>query len=79
MIYRELYEDRLERIRALLHDDEVDEASVAESRRLRREVRKVQREKLIRLYRKGKISAETWRAVNRRVDLEDPDIRRGVG
>jgi CPA1 family monovalent cation:H+ antiporter len=78
MTYRELYEDRLERVRVLL-DDDVDEASVAESGRLRREVRKAQREKLIRLYPKGKISAETWRAAKRRVDLEDPDIRRGVG
>jgi Na+/H+ antiporter len=78
MTYRELYEDRLARVRALL-DEDMDDIGVAEARRLRREVRRAQREKLIRLYRKGKISAETWRAANRRVDLEDPDIRRGVG
>jgi hypothetical protein len=37
------------------------------------------REKLDRLYRRGKIGADALRAVRRRLDLDDPDLRRDVG
>jgi CPA1 family monovalent cation:H+ antiporter len=76
--FRQLYEDRLERLRAEL-DEEAEEDRLADAGMVRREIVRAQRNKLRRLYRKGKISAGTRRAVGRRIDLEDPDIRKGVG
>jgi CPA1 family monovalent cation:H+ antiporter len=76
--YRQLYEDRLQRVRAEL-DGDMEEQAPADSSLLRRELIRAQREKLDRLYRKGKISADALRAVRRRLDLEDPDLRRDVG
>ncbi|GGU04630.1 Na+/H+ antiporter [Actinomadura citrea] len=71
--FRQLYEDLLDRIRAEFGED-LDE-EVTDSLGLRRELVRTQREKLRRLYSKGKISAEGLRAVDRWLDLEDPDIR----
>jgi Na+/H+ antiporter len=76
--FRHLYEDRLERVRAEL-DDEPDEDRLADAGMVRREIVRAQRDKLRRMYHKGKISADTRRVVGRRLDLEDPDIRKGVG
>jgi Na+/H+ antiporter len=76
--FRHLYEDRLERVRAEL-DDEPDEDRLADAGMVRREIVAAQRERLGRLYRKGKIGADTRRAVARSIDLEDPDFRREVG
>jgi Na+/H+ antiporter len=76
--FRQMYEDRLERVRAEL-DDEPDEDRLADTSMVRREIVRAQRDKLRRLYGKGRISAGTRRAVERSLDLDDPDIRRGVG
>jgi hypothetical protein len=76
--YRQLYEDRLQRVRAEL-DGETEEPRPADAGRLRQELIQAQREKLDRLYRKGKIGADSLRAVRRRLDLDDPDLRRDVG
>jgi NhaP-type Na+/H+ or K+/H+ antiporter len=75
--FRQLYEDRLERVRAEL-DDEPDEERLADASMVRREIVRAQRDKLGRLYRKGKISTETRRALEQRLDLEDPEMRKGV-
>ncbi|WP_307800495.1 Na+/H+ antiporter [Actinomadura nitritigenes] len=71
--FRQLYEDLLDQIRAEFGEDVEEE--VTDSLGLRRELVRTQREKLRRLYSKGKISAEVLRAVDRWLDLEDPDIR----
>lgn len=71
--FRQLYEDLLDQIRTGV-DEELDE-EVTDSIGLRRELVRTQREKLRRLYAKGRISAEVLRAVDRWLDLEDPDIR----
>jgi CPA1 family monovalent cation:H+ antiporter len=76
--FRHLYEDRLERVRAAL-DDEPEEEGLTDAAMVRREIVRAQREKLRGLYRKGKIGTDTRRAVSRRLDAEDPDIRRGAG
>jgi Na+/H+ antiporter len=76
--FRQIYEDRLERVRAAL-DDEPDEEGLTDAAMVRREIIRAQREKLRRLYRKGRIGMDTRRAVSRRLDAEDPDIRRGAG
>ncbi len=78
LTFRRLYEDRLERVRAEL-DDEPDEERLADTSLVRREIVRAQRDKLRRLYGRGRISAGTRRAVERRLDLDDPDMRRGVG
>lgn len=75
--FRQLYEDRLERVRAAL-DDEPDEEGLTDAGMVRREIVRAQREKLRRMYRKGKIGIDTRRAVNRRLDAEDRDIRRDL-
>ncbi|WP_433177437.1 Na+/H+ antiporter [Actinoallomurus sp. CA-150999] len=74
--YRRLYEDRLERLRAEL--DEEPEEGTADSVVLRRELVRTQREKLRRLYRKGRVSADVMRTVDRWLDLEDPDVHKDV-
>jgi CPA1 family monovalent cation:H+ antiporter len=77
MTFRQLYEDRLERVRAAL-DDEPVEDGLTDAGVVRRAILRAQREKLRSLYRKGKIGMDTRRAVSRRLDLEDRDIRRDV-
>jgi CPA1 family monovalent cation:H+ antiporter len=71
--FHQLYEDLLDQIRTGMDEDPDEE--VTDSLGLRRELVRTQREKLRRLYSKGKISAEALRAVDRWLDLEDPDIR----
>lgn len=71
--FHQLYEDLLDQIRT--ESDEDPDVEVTDSFGLRRELVRTQRERLRRLYAKGKISAEVLRAVDRWLDLEDPDIR----
>ncbi|GAA4303662.1 Na+/H+ antiporter [Actinomadura luteofluorescens] len=71
--FRQLYEDLLDQIRTEFGEHLEEE--LTDSLGLRRELVRTQREKLRRLYSKGKISAEGLRAVDRWLDLEDPDIR----
>jgi len=75
--FRQLYEDRLERVRAAL-DEETEENGLTDAGMVRREILRAQREKLRSLYRKGKIGMDTRRAVTRRLDLEDRAARRDV-
>ncbi|GAB3979674.1 Na+/H+ antiporter [Actinoallomurus acanthiterrae] len=70
--YRQIYEDRIDRIRAELDEEEEE---VTDAVGLRRELVRTQRERLRRLYHKGRISAEVMRAVDRWLDLDDPDVR----
>jgi CPA1 family monovalent cation:H+ antiporter len=77
MTFRQLYEDRLERVRAAL-DGEPGEDGLTDAGVVRRAILRAQREKLRSLYRKGKIGMDTRRAVSRRLDLEDRDIRRDI-
>ncbi|MDN3355815.1 Na+/H+ antiporter [Actinomadura sp. DC4] len=75
--FRQLYEDRLERVRAAL-DDEPEEEGLTDALMVRREILRAQRDRLRSLYRKGKIGMDTRRAVSRRLDLEDREVRRDV-
>ncbi|WP_433250028.1 Na+/H+ antiporter [Actinomadura nitritigenes] len=70
-IYRGLYEDRIDQVRA----ESDEETAVTDVVDLRRELVRTQREKLRRLYFNGRISAEVMRAVDRWLDLDDPDVR----
>ncbi|RKS68094.1 sodium/proton antiporter (CPA1 family) [Actinomadura pelletieri DSM 43383] len=71
--FRRLYESLLDQVRTESGED-LDE-EVTDVLALRRELVRTQREKLRRLYSEGRISAEVMRAVDRWLDLEDPDIR----
>ncbi|GAA0561487.1 Na+/H+ antiporter [Actinomadura livida] len=71
--FRRLYESLLDQVRTESGED-LDE-EVTDVLGLRRELVRTQREKLRRLYSQGSISAEVMRAVDRWLDLEDPDIR----
>jgi CPA1 family monovalent cation:H+ antiporter len=75
--HRHLLEDRLDRLRSLLDEETVEVEGFSDDRLLRTELSKVQRKKLQDLYRKGRIHADTLRAVQRRLDLDDPSTRRG--
>ncbi|MFI6323182.1 Na+/H+ antiporter [Nonomuraea sp. NPDC050556] len=66
-VYRQLFELRLDRVRAVLDDSE---ESPAPKGWLRKELIKAQREKLHQLYRKGRISADTMRKLGHELDLE---------
>lgn len=76
-LYRQLYEERLDRVRAQLGDEDVDAESV-DTAWLRTELVDAQREKLHRLYAKGRIGGDTVQALERRLDLEDPHTRRAA-
>jgi Na+/H+ antiporter len=68
-LYRQLFEMRLDRVRAVLGD--VSEDEVPDTNRLRRELVRAQRAKLGELYRKGKISDEIRRSISRTLDLQE--------
>ncbi|WP_158088695.1 Na+/H+ antiporter [Thermoactinospora rubra] len=70
-VYRQLFQLRLDRVRAVLDEDS---ESPHGRGRLRRDLVRVQRHKVNELYRKGKISAETQLKLSRELDVED---RRG--
>ncbi|PZG53000.1 Na+/H+ antiporter [Spongiactinospora gelatinilytica] len=80
-VFRQLFELRLDRVRALLDQDgdgpDADRASPASAtpgRGLRRELITAQRSKLHELYASGTIGADTLRRIGHELDLED---RRG--
>jgi Na+/H+ antiporter len=73
-VYRQLFELRLERVRAALGDDDsvsVGDGSAPHSSGLRHELVRAQRAKLEQLYRDRKISDDTRRAIALTLDLQD--------
>jgi len=81
-LYRQLFEMRLDRVRAVL-DDTGDGAGggdgaanaadgAASHRDLRAELQRAQRDKLADLYAKGKITDDIRRSISRTLDLQEP-------
>lgn len=68
-LYRQLFEMRLDRVRVILGD--VDEDDLTDTRRLRGELVRAQRDKLNELYRKRRIDHEIHRAISRSLDLQE--------
>jgi len=68
-VYRQLFEMRLDRVRVILGD--VDEDDLTDTRRLRLELVRAQRDKLNELYRKRKIDHEIHREISRSLDLQE--------
>lgn len=68
-VYRQLFEMRLERVRAAL--GEADGEKPADTSGLRAELLRAQRDKLSELYRSGKISNEIRRSISRTLDLQE--------
>ena len=69
-VYRQLFELRLERVRAALGDDDGD-GTVPRTSGLRHELVSAQRAKLDELYRSRKISDEIRRSIALTLDLQD--------
>jgi CPA1 family monovalent cation:H+ antiporter len=69
-VYRQLFELRLDRVRAVLGDSEDGDAARAGSG-LRLELVHAQRDKLADLYRAGKISDDIRRSISDTLDLEE--------
>jgi Na+/H+ antiporter len=69
-VYRQLFELRLERVRAALGDDDGD-GTVPQTSGLRHELVRAQRAKLDELYRNRKISNEIRRSIALTLDLQD--------
>jgi hypothetical protein len=69
-VYRQLFELRLERVRAALGDEDGD-GSVPHTSGLRHELVRAQRVKLDELYRNRKISDEIRRSIALTLDLQD--------
>ncbi len=69
-VYRQLFELRLERVRAVL-DDTGGDGGAASSSAIRRELVRAQRAKLDELYRNRKISDEIRRSIALTLDLQD--------
>ena len=67
-VYRQLFELRLERVRALLDDSD---DGPGDTRALRAELASAQRAKLDDLYRRRKISDEIRRSISRTIDLQE--------
>jgi CPA1 family monovalent cation:H+ antiporter len=71
-VYRQLFELRLERVRAVLDDTDGDGGSTApRTGRIRRELVRAQRAKLDELYQNRKISDEIRRSIALTLDLQD--------
>jgi CPA1 family monovalent cation:H+ antiporter len=68
-LYRQLFEMRLDRVRAVLGD--VSEDEVPDTSHLRRELARAQRDKLGQLYRDGKIGDDIRRSISRTLDLQE--------
>ena len=68
-VYRQLFEMRLERVRAALGDTDGD--GPADTSGFRAELLRAQRDKLSELYRAGKISDEIRRSISRTLDLQE--------
>jgi len=69
-VYRQLFEMRLDRVRAILGDG--DEEELPDTRALRAELLRAQRIKLEELYEKRKISDEIRRTIARSLDQQEP-------
>jgi hypothetical protein len=69
-VYRQLFELRLERVRAALGDDDGD-ATAPRTSGLRHELVRAQRAKLDELYQNRKISNEIRRSIALTLDLQD--------
>jgi Na+/H+ antiporter len=69
-VYRQLFELRLERVRAALGDDDADSAA-PRTTGIRRELVRAQRAKLDELYQNGKISDEIRRSIALTLDVQD--------
>ncbi|MFC4534103.1 Na+/H+ antiporter [Sphaerisporangium dianthi] len=74
-VFRQLLELRLDKVRAILDEDEGEDGDETSpdsgTRWLRKQLAHTQREKLDDLYSKGKISAATQRHLVHELDLED--------
>jgi CPA1 family monovalent cation:H+ antiporter len=73
-VFRQLFEMRLERVRAVLDDIDGDGAAGSSAPRnsaIRHELVRAERDKLSELYRTGKISDEIRRAISLTLDLQD--------
>jgi CPA1 family monovalent cation:H+ antiporter len=68
-VYRQLFELRLERVRAALGDNDGD--GPADTSGFRAELARAQRDKLSELYRAGKINDEIRRSISRTLDLQE--------
>jgi len=75
-VYRQLFELRLDRVRAVLGDTEDGDVARAGTG-LRLELVRAQRDKLAQLYRAGKISDDIRRSIT--VTLDQEEHRRGYG
>jgi hypothetical protein len=69
-VYRQLFEMRLDRVRAALGDD--DDEGTPDTHGFRTELLRAQRDKLDQLYRGGKITDEVRRTIARTLDLQEP-------
>jgi Na+/H+ antiporter len=69
-VYRQLFEMRLDRVRAILGD--ADEEEIPDTSAFRAELLRVQRDKLDELYQKGKISDEIRRTIAHSLDSQEP-------
>lgn len=69
-VYRQLFEMRLDRVRAVLGD--IDEEEVPDISALRAELMQAQRDKLQELYQNRKISDEIRRTIARSLDMQEP-------
>ena len=69
-LYRQLFEMRLDRVRAIL-DDSDEEGQPADTHAFRAELVAAQRVKLAELYDRGKISDEIRRSISHSLDLQD--------
>jgi CPA1 family monovalent cation:H+ antiporter len=73
-VFRQLYELRLDRVRAVLDDENGDGAGAggeSGTKWLRKQLAHAQRDELDELYAQGKISAATQRRLIHELDLED--------
>jgi CPA1 family monovalent cation:H+ antiporter len=77
-LYRQLFEMRLDRVRAVLDDtgDGAGDGAAADGaaghRNLRAELLHAERDKLAELYAKGKITDDVRRSISRTLDLQEP-------
>jgi CPA1 family monovalent cation:H+ antiporter len=82
-LYRQLFEMRLDRVRAVLDDtgdgtaaDGTGDGAAADGAAsyhdLRAELLRAQRDKLADLYAKGKITDDIRRSISRTLDLQEP-------
>jgi len=69
-VYRQLFEMRLDRVRAILGD--VDEEELPDTRAFRAELLQAQRDKLAELCQKRKITDEIRRTIAQSLDRQDP-------